>query len=145
MNTATTSYAAYQFYFNVFQFIFMCVVGAYTFWTNREKVTKSRFDAQGKRLAEIESKLGNISIGCQGHNTMTTRLDGHNDRLSQHKELIGQMQTELKHLPTQADITKLSDKIESLHGDVHEITGAMPGLKRAVDLMNEFLINNGRK
>lgn len=40
---------------------------------------------------------------------------------------------------------KLFARFDELHGDIRELTGGVKGLTRAVDLINEHLINNGRK
>lgn len=34
-------------------------------------------------------------------------------------------------------------RLDTMHGDIRELTGGIKGLRRAVDLMNEYLINKG--
>jgi hypothetical protein len=58
---------------------------------------------------------------------------------------VKQFERELRHIPTQSDIVALSENIANVHGDLREIKGALGGLSRAVDLMNEYLISRGGK
>jgi chromosome segregation ATPase len=103
-------------------------------------------------LSELRNKLTNVPITCNGHNFQTGRLDGHSDRLAQHKELLTAIEADLKHLPKNSDIGKLHDKINGVNqqlsimqGELGKVAGAMPGLTHVTEMMNEFLLNHGGK
>jgi len=100
-------YSAWRFWFDVFQFIGICGLGIYTWWTNRERVTNKKFKEHDQRLSALEKE---ISL-----------------------------------FPSKKQYDALTDKIGGLHGDLKEISGQLKGLNRAVDLMNEYLINQGGK
>jgi uncharacterized coiled-coil DUF342 family protein len=76
---------------------------------------------------------------------LVQRCAGHNGRLSESEKKIARIGAEIRNLPQHRHIMDLSARIEQLHGDVHEVSGSLRGLSRAVDLMNEFLINQGGK
>jgi hypothetical protein len=113
----------------------------YTWWINREKVTAKRFAALEKDVAQrvtkadLEAIVANQGAPCRTHLSRTIGLE---DRATR-------AELEIKHLPNHADLAKLSSRIEEIHADLHEIAGGVSGLRRAVDLMNEYLINNGGK
>lgn len=48
------------------------------------------------------------------------------------------------HSRMETNDTKLFDRLDDLHGDIRELAGGVKGLSRAVDLMNEHLINKGK-
>lgn len=74
-----------------------------------------------------------------------------NERFGEHEMRIVQLENDVKH-PNCTRHQALEDKIatsnqgfnvrlDALHGDIRELTGSVKGLSRAVDLMNEYLIN----
>lgn len=119
-----------------------------------EKIVGASTDS-AKALTELSvlrEKLGSIPTTCNGHNFQTTRMDGHSDRLAQHKELLTAIEADLKHLPKNSDIGKLHDKINAVNqqlsamqGELGKVAGAMPGLTHVTEMMNEFLLNHGGK
>lgn len=150
-------YAKYQFYFNIFQFLLTCAIGLGAWWRTREKADAKAIKAASvellARLAEDKAERDKACALHKGDSKqLRDRLDGHNDRLSQHKELINTVESELKHLPTTTDLGKLHEKINTvsnqmsdLKADIREIAGAMPRLTHVTDMMNEFLLNSGGK
>lgn len=54
-----------------------------------------------------------------------------------------QVERDVSHVPTHADVAELSARISGLHGDLREIKGSLAGLARSVNLMNEHLIRQG--
>lgn len=105
-----------------------------------------------QELSDLRTKLTNVPTACNGHSFQTNRLDGHSDRLAQHKELLTAIEADLKHLPKNSDIGKLHDKINGVNtslaemkGELGKVSGAMPGLTHVTEMMNEFLLNHGGK
>jgi chromosome segregation ATPase len=140
----------------------------YTWYSNRAKVTSRRFatleeevvkrattavtEALTQRTSDIETCLKNISGSCNNHQVMQGRVDGHNDRLGQHKELIVKMEGEFKSLPKKDDleavyerVNKVSSQMADLRAEVGKISGALPGLSHITEMMNEFLLQQGGK
>lgn len=119
-----------------------------------DKLTATSSDAAQalSGVSELGNKLSNVPICCNGHNGQVNRLDAHNDRLAQHKELLTAIEGDLKHLPRSADIEKLHEKVNKvsnqmfeLKSDISKIAGAMPGIIHITEMMNEYLLNNGGK
>lgn len=168
MTPTPTNYAEFKFYLDIIVLIGVIGNTGYTWYTNREKVTSQRFakleeevvkrattavtEALNLRTAEIETSLRNVPSCCNGHQLMTTRMDGHSDRLGQHKELIVKMEGEFKSLPKKSDleavyerVNKVSSQMADIRAEVGKITGAMPGLTHVTEMMNEFLLRQGGK
>jgi chromosome segregation ATPase len=160
-----TNYAEWKFYLDIV--VLIGVIGN-TWWSNREKVTSRRFakleeevvkrattavtEALTQRTTEVETCLKNIPGNCTGHKDMTTRVDGHNDRLGQHKELIVKMEGEFKSLPKKDDleavyerVNNVSNQMADLRSEVGKISGALPGLTHITEMMNRFLLDQGGK
>jgi len=161
-------YAKYQFYFNIFQFALTCLVAIGAWWRTREKADSTKLTAASQKL---ERQLTDASLKqekllidakalrdeqCRQHKDDTAkiilRVDGHNDRLSQHKELLNTVETELKHLPKNTDIARLHEKVNTvsaqmsdLKAEIGKIAGAMPGLTNITTMMNDFLLHHGGK
>ncbi len=111
-------YTAWRFWFDFFQVAGTLGIAIYVWLINKHKATNSRID----------------------------RVEGEFDeRLDKIADRVTVTELEIKHMPSRDDINRLNSRIEELHGDLHEIAGGVTGLRRAVDLMNEFLINQGSK
>jgi len=112
------NYEALRFWFGIVQFILTAGVWVYVWLSNRQRATT-------KRVQDLEK----LTL----------------ERLQEHDGWLNRLDTKLKYIPTRDDHSKLSDRIEDLHGDLHEISGVLSGLRRAVDLMNEHLLNRSDK
>jgi hypothetical protein len=146
------NYAEWKFWLDVMVLVGVAANTGYTWWTNREKVTNRRFKAQEDEIAAIKSMLGNIPATCSKHAKNEGRLDGHNDRLAQHKELLTSIETEFKHLPKRDDlekvyerINKVSSQMADLKAEVGKISGAMLGITHITEMINDFLVQQGGK
>jgi archaellum component FlaC len=165
-------YEELKFWLAVIQFISTIAIGIYVWWSNREKVTNGRFTSLETKVQEMVSKpeltqakekrdleiagikkiTDNLAAACPCYPEMKSRLDGHNDRLSQHKELITRIEGEFKHLPKHDDLEKIYERVNKVSGDmatikadVAKISGAMPGIQHITDMINDFLIQQGGK
>ena len=148
--TPTTNYAEMKFYLDFVVLIGVLANTGYTWWSNREKVTSQRFATLEKEVGSVKSSLKNVPTCCNGHTDMTNRMDGHNDRLGQHKELIVKMEGEFKSLPKKDDlnevydrVNKVSNQMSDLRSEVGKISGALPGLTHITEMMNDFLLRQG--
>ena len=120
----TIDYEAWRFWIGIFQLIGTVVLGDYVGWSNREKVTRKRFETLEGRVGKVEGETKD----CPVHREKTNGLE----------MAVTKLNGEVKNLPTQRSITELNTTLSELKGQVR-------GLAAAVDLMNEFLINQGGK
>ena len=58
---------------------------------------------------------------------------------------IVQLESDVKHPPACTYHAQLELRIDAVRSDTAEIKGTVKGINRAVDLMNEFLIQQGGK
>ena len=145
-------YQALMFGFNVFQFICTGLVAWYVRRVAKQKATEKRFQeleanieklATTKDLDSLEKKTveklaalkDEITSGCLAHHARTTKVESETSSL----------RIELARLPTQRQIEALNASISKLNGELQKTAGRMEGVNRAVDLMNEHLINQGGK
>ncbi|ROO28276.1 DUF2730 family protein [Salinisphaera orenii] len=82
----------------------------------------SWWTARNKTTRQAISKLGE-------------RIDGVERRTTA-------VEHQLKYVPGTAEIKELHGELSDLRGDMREISGALGGLKRAVDLMNQHLLSH---
>lgn len=139
--TMPAQYTVVWFWLQVGQMIATVIVGIYVWWTNREKVTNSRFTNLEKDVAQrptwddVKKRDKDRSERCNRHDVRIKNVES--DVLS-----IG---ADVKHLPSHKDFERLSDRIGALDHSLGEFAGRLTGLNRAVDLINEFLITQGGK
>lgn len=111
-------YQAAGFWFSVGQWIFNVLIAVYL-WISRKQT------ATNKRVEKINSELSN--------------------RINETEKSLIRVCTDLEHLPHQKQFDKLSTDITSLTKELGKLDGRLGGINRAVDLINEFLINQGAK
>jgi len=128
-----TNYTALNFWFHVFSWLLAGAAALYARHASRNKKTEDRQAAIEQRQTTIEQKLAGID--CPAHEARTEGLE---------KSVI-ELRTELGHLPTQQQFTQLNQSISTLNGSLQKTAGRLEGVNRAVDLINEFLINQGAK
>lgn len=63
------------------------------------------------------------------------------EQVDQNEKDILELRVGLKTLPSQNQIAGMTREIKTLIGEVGEMKGRLGGINRAVDLMNEHLIN----
>lgn len=138
--------------FSIFQFIVNSCIALWAYRVSRDKVTNTRFKELEDRTLTMELGSKNLPSGCPGHTNINQRMDGHSDRLAQHKEMLNAVQAELKHMPKVRDLEKVYERVNEvksqmtgLTGEVGKISGAMPGIVHVTEMMNTFLLNNGGK
>lgn len=73
------------------------------------------------------------------------RVNDMGSRLHVVEKDIANVKIELDHMPDQHQMERLGRDITNLMQKIGETTGRLDGLNRAVDLMNEFLINQGKR
>jgi hypothetical protein len=68
-----------------------------------------------------------------------------NKRFAEAEKRLSQLENEVKHPPACTYHGRLESLIDAVRSETAEIKGTVKGINRAVDLMNEFLINQGGK
>ncbi len=115
------NYQALSFYLGVANFVFILAACFAGWWNSREKVSNKRFSESETRLTKLESGVEKIELKietmpvCSNHARMET-----NDE-------------------------KLFKRLDQLHGDVRELCGGVKGLANQLELVNEHLLNGGKK
>lgn len=71
------------------------------------------------------------------------RCIGHTSRLGDNELKVERIGGEIRNLPQHRHIQELSERIGQLHGDIEKVAGRLDGIGRAVDLINQFLIEQG--
>jgi len=150
------NYPAWKFWLDVMQFLSTAAIGLYVWWNNRDKITQARFarlekevvervstavyDSHVNRLAETESKLRNVPASCCGHPDMLRRMEGHNDRLSQHKQLIDQLAGNVQGLPKTTDLERVHSRVDQVFRLADSIKGQLGTLAGNINLLLEHHI-----
>ena len=125
-------YPLWRMILDITNFVITWGVAIYVYRDKRKKETDAGFEQnkkalsdQGMRLAALESDVKHPN--CPRHEALDEKLTRSNHAL---EEKLGKSNG------------ALNRRLDDLHGDIRELTGSVKGLNRAVDLMNEFLINN---
>lgn len=71
----------------------------------------------------------------------TARINNMDARIGNHETRIVCIENDMKHVPTQESITGLKNAIADMNTKLSETKGRLSGINRAVDLINEHLIN----
>ncbi len=134
------NYEAWRFWMGVAQLVGTLAIGVYVWWSNREKITNKRFRALETDVAKktsaaaVQSLIEKHVPGCPNV-SRTAAVDGKLTRL----------EAELRSMPGRTEIQHLNDNMSRLSNDMGKLQGKLGGINRAVDLINEFLINQGGK
>ena len=75
--------------------------------------------------------------------SITKRLSNHAVKINDHETRIICIEKDFRQVPGQQSLDKLSGRIDSLNSTLSTTKGRLDGVNRAVDLINEFLINHG--
>lgn len=122
-------YTSAKFWFEVARTGVAVGAWVYVWWVNRKKAMEKRFSLIERTMrATIEKFENRIDSRCNGNTSRITELE--TAKVS--------MVAQLEHMPKHSDIKELTSKIS-------ELNGRLSGINRAVDLINQFLINQGGK
>ena len=146
-------YSTWRFWFDVVQTGGTIAIGVYVWLVNRKKAVEKRFSGIDRRMVTIETNNAGILPELEKH--MATLMESYRQRIDERcrsrERRIDEVEkdnriirTKLDHMPNHQDIKELSTRIDQLHGSLSEFNGRLKGINRAVDLMNEFLINQGK-
>jgi hypothetical protein len=68
-----------------------------------------------------------------------------NKRFQEAEKRLAGLESDIKHPPSCTYHPRLEERMDTAVGKLERMDGKIDGLNRAVDLMNEFLINQGGK
>jgi len=137
----TTNYPTLQFWFNVLQAVLTGALFVYTRRVARQKAAEARIKnledrvseaATAKAVAELRDE---IDSGCRSHLERTSMME----------IAAARLQVEIGNMPGRKQFDELNTSILSLNGELRNTQGRLEGINRAVDLINEFLINQGNR
>ena len=140
------NYPALQFWFNVVQFTLTGLLALYVRRVAKQKSAENRLCqlednvAQLPVKADLKSLKTEICTNCEKHQSQTAAIK---KRTSAVEMRTAELRIELDHLPTQTQFNELNRGIAALNSELKNTQGRLEGINRAVDLINEFLINQG--
>ncbi len=112
------NYEAVEFWFSAGQWVFSLILAG-SIWFNRKQA------ATVQRVERVESRLGK--------------------RVEDVEKDMVQVKTELRHLPSQQSMEKLSRDITAVTREMAETKGQMRIIGHTALLINDFLIQESRK
>ena len=126
------NYPALMFWFNAVHAIFTLCLAFFAWRVAKQKATESRFRKLEAEMAERATKKDLVSLRCEIE-----------DGCELHQRRVAAMELATARMPTQVQIDSLQKSIVDLSGALSNTQGRLEGVNRAVDLINEFLINQG--
>lgn len=111
-------YEASSFWLTVGLSIYSMIMSALLWLTRRDRATNERVEALEQRT---------------------------NACMAEYDTRIACAEVTIRHLPSNQDIKGLSERLDTFNRSLAKTSGRLEGVNRAVDLMNEFLINEGKK
>ena len=132
-------YTAYRFYLDVLQLAGTIAIGIYVYLSNRIRVTSKRFETLEKEVAkrskaqDLADAIAEQAVGCKLHQSRTVKLENN----------FIELKADFKNGPTHHHLERIHERLDSLTEKLGKIDGSLSGINRAVDLINEHLINKG--
>lgn len=122
-------YEFWKFWIAVANFVGTVVLAAYIFLTSRSRVNTTRID----KLEEHTD--GRID-----------KLEQHvHQNISDHDKRLERVEERNKHQPTHEDFKSVHEKINGVSDNVSDINGRLTGMDKNLTLIQEFLMNEGKK
>lgn len=99
--------------------------GILGWWLNRilnrhQAYLDERFDANERSRRELERTVGEV----QGR--------------------VTELEQKIENAPSHTDMQRLSDRVEEVHGIVSHLNGALEGIQRTVNMVNQHLIERDK-
>lgn len=135
------NYPAAMFYLTLVMTVVNIIISLSVWWNNREKVSNKRFETLerdvAKRItrADLDAAIVARDGKCDTHKRETKTLE----------QSYNALHNEVSKLPNRAEVKDLADSMRGLTEKIGNLDGRMSGMNRAVDLINEFLIDQGGK
>jgi uncharacterized protein HemX len=132
-------YSAARFWFDMVQLLGLAALGVYSWWRDREKVNSKRFKALEDEVKSLATQESLAELEAK----RATRCEASAKRMSEAERSISTLSTEITHLPSRAELNRMTEGMTQLSQKLGRMEGRLDGINRAADLMNEFLISQG--
>lgn len=128
-------YTSARFWFDVSRAIFTIAIAVYVYFATRKKAVDERFRKMEAHISEaIKEHRSTIDDRCE------KRLD----RINSLDKADQQMAIKMESFPSSEDLKDMAKRIDETREAMKELTGRLTGINRAVDLINEYLLNKGK-
>ena len=124
-------------YLQIANFIFTWGTAGYVYWDRRR-------DAASKRLASMEARLQKVEVSIKTPPPADPRWGIIEKELLGIKVAMESPGVCSNHGRMEKNDVKLFERLDTLHGDMREMSGGVKGLSATLDLINQHLINGGR-
>lgn len=74
---------------------------------------------------------------------MEARAKRRDESIEEMERRVSRAENRLDNVPSHRDLQEISTRIEQVHGEVSKIGGSLEGIGRAVDIMNQHLMERG--
>lgn len=127
-------YTSWRFWLDVIRLAGTIALWVYVYLVTRRKAVEARFEKIEESITrELRMHRREIDDRCRRRMTRIEGLEG-NDQ---------QVRVKMGQMPNQRDIKDMSRRLDMIQSTMSEMGGRLEGINRAVDLINEFLINQG--
>lgn len=99
-------------------------------------------------LSAIAAVLGFVAVRSRKEGADEEVLNGHSDRIQKvestlkgHDERLRHLQHDIASVPTRTELAKLHDDLSAVRQELGNVSGRLEGIGRALDLINEHLLN----
>jgi len=117
-----------KFWLSVANYLVVGVVGVVGWWWR--KLSRAQQDIND-----------NIAAQNKAHKSSVEAMRKDYDAL-EHRVL--RVESEIQHMPTRVDIGDIYEVTNKIHGDLQKITGSHEALTRQMEMMNQYLMENGK-
>ena len=111
-------YPAMKFLLDLIQMVITLLIGLYVWQSNRHRVTN-------ERISELESDM--------------------DERLDKYAERITTLEVRAGAAPTHDDLKRMHKRLDIMNGELQHLSGESSAARRTLDLIHEYLMNNGGK
>lgn len=135
------NYTVWRFWLDVLVLAGVIFNTIYTWWANRARINNKRFVTLEKNVAEKISEPEVLKLVDQ----RLVDCPENNRKINNMGLQLSRFEVELQQMPGRREISSLNKCITTLTEKIARLDGKFEGVNRAVDLMNEYLINQGDK
>lgn len=134
-------YENWQFWWQTLMMIGIAGNWIYSWWTSREKVTARRFADLEK---EVTQRVTNAALEKIDERREALCLL-HLERTSKLEMLVAQNRSDITHLPGHDNLNKIHGRVDAVQKELSTMNGRLEGIGHTVNLINEFLIREGKR
>ncbi|PLY02757.1 MAG: hypothetical protein C0622_05255 [Desulfuromonas sp.] len=130
------NYAAWKFWIDLLVLVVVTIHILYTWWSNKEKVTKKLFQQQE---AEIAKRPTADDVKQLIKDRMPT-CSNHLDRTAANERGLSGLQLEVARLPNKDELIRAHNRLDEALNKVENLAGKMSSTDRKLDLVLEELL-----